>query len=169
MKDADQERALACYQRQKDTVYKLAWTYCGDKCRAEDIFQEVFYKYLIYNPKFKSPEHEKAWFIRTTINLCKNLLKSKWQRDVLRLEEWDGSRADLQENGNAFEALREAVLNLPDKYRVPIHLYYYEDYSVREIAGLLRKSESTIQTQLQRGREKIKQTMEGSGGHEFRA
>lgn len=169
MKDADQERALACYQRQKDTVYKLAWTYCGDKCWAEDIFQEVFYKYLIYNPKFKSPEHEKAWFIRTTINLCKNLLKSKWQRDVLRLEEWDGSLADLQENGNAFEALREAVLNLPDKYRVPIHLYYYEDYSVREIAGLLRKSESTIQTQLQRGREKIRQTMERSGGHEFRA
>ncbi len=69
VKDADQERALACYQRQKDTVYKLAWTYCGDKCRAEDIFQEVFYKYLIYNPKFKSPEHEKVWFIRTTINL----------------------------------------------------------------------------------------------------
>lgn len=162
MQGTEKEKVLECYQRQKDTVYKLAWMYCKNKDRADDIFQEVFYRYLAYHPKFKDLEHEKAWFIRTTINLSKNLLKSKWQRDILQLEEWDGNQMPLQESGDAFAELKEAVLRLPDKYRVPIHLYYYEEYSVREIAKLLHKSESTIQTQLQRGREKIKQTMERS-------
>lgn len=162
MQGTEKEKVLECYQRQKDTVYKLAWMYCKKKDRADDIFQEVFYKYLAYQPKFKDPEHEKAWFIRTTINLCKNLLRSKWQKDILQLEEWDGDHAPVQENRDAFAELKEAVLNLPDKYRVPIHLYYYEEYSVREIAQLLHKSESTVQTQLQRGREKIRQMLERS-------
>lgn len=162
MQGTEKEKVLECYQRQKDTVYKLAWMYCKNKDRADDIFQEVFYRYLVYHPKFKDLEHEKAWFIRTTINLSKNLLKSKWQRDILQLEEWDGNQMPLQERGDAFAELKEGVLRLPDKYRVPIHLYYYEEYSVREIAKLLHRSESTIQTQLQRGREKIKQMMERS-------
>lgn len=162
MLSTEMEKVPECYQRQKDTVYKLAWMYCRDKDRADDIFQDVFYKYLAYHPKFKDLEHERAWFIRTTVNLCKNLLKSKWQRDILQLEEWDGGQMPLQESGDAFAELKEAVLRLPDKYRVPIHLYYYEEYSVREIAQLLHKSESTVQTQLQRGREKIRQMLERS-------
>ena len=162
MQGTEKEKVPECYQRQKDTVYKLARVYCGNKDLADDIFQEVFYRYLAYHPYFKDPEHEKAWFIRTTVNLCKNLLSSKWQRDILRLEEWDGGQTPSHDDGNAFETLREAVWRLPEKYRVPIHLYYYEEYSVREIARLLHKRESTIQTQLQRGREKIRQTMEGS-------
>lgn len=82
---------------------------------------------------------------------------------MLQLEKWDSEEAPVQGSGDAFEELKEIILALQDKYRVPIHLYYYEEYSVREIAQLLHKSESTIQTQLQRGRGKIKQTLERSG------
>lgn len=163
------EKVLECYQRHKDMIYKLAWAYCKDRYQADDVFQEVFFKYLKYHPKFKTLEHEKAWFIRTTINVCKNLLKNKWNRDMVQLQEWDEGQAFQRGTGDAFEELKEAILDLPDKYRIPIHLYYYEDYSVREIAKLLRMNESTIQTHLQRGREKIKQVLERSEDYDVGA
>ena len=169
MKYTEKRKVLECYQKHKDMVYKLAWTYCKDNFQAEDAFQEVFYKFLIYHPKFKTQEHEKAWFIRTTINVCKNMLKSKWNHDILQLEERDSNKILPDGTDDAFDELKQAVLDLPEKYRVPIHLYYYEEYSVREIAHLLHKSESTIQTQLQRGREKIKHTLERSVRHDVGA
>lgn len=169
MKTREKEKILECYQQYKDMIYKLAWAYCKDKYQAEDAFQEVFFRYMKYHPRFKSAEHEKAWFIRITINVCKNLLRSKWNSDMMQLQEWDADEAFPRESNDAFDALKEAVLDLPEKYRIPIHLYYYEEYSVREIAQILRKSESTIQTQLQRGREKIKKRLEGSESDAIRA
>ncbi len=169
MKTREKEEILGCYKRYNDMIYKLAWAYCKDKYQAEDAFQEVFFKYMKYHPRFKSPEHEKAWFIRTTINVCKNLLKSKWNRDMVQLQEWDADDAFPGDTKDAFDSLKAAILDLPEKYRIPIHLYYYEEYSVREIAQLLRKSESTIQTQLQRGREKIKRQLERSEEDAIRA
>ena len=82
------------------------------------------------------------------------------------MEDWDRKQEEPLESVDAFDTLKHAILDLPEKYRVPIHLYYYEEYSVREIAYLLHKSESTIQTQLQRGREKIKHTLERSERHD---
>ena len=166
MKNTEESRVLECYQAYKDTVFKLAYSYCKDKSQAEDAFQEVFYKFMRRSPQFKDREHEKAWFIRTTINVCKDILKSKWRRSVVQLEEWDSDRAFWQNPGDMIEELREAILSLPEKYRVPIHLYYYEEYSVREIAHILHRGESAVQTQLQRGREKIKQSMERSAKYE---
>lgn len=169
MKYAEEHKVLECYRRQKDTVYKLAYSYCRSSSQAEDVFQEVFYKYMLRWPKFKNPEHEKAWFIRTTINVCKDLLKSKWHCDVQGLEAWDEGSAVSNEPWDAFDDLREVILALPEKYRLPIHLYYYEEYSVREIAKMLHRSESAIQTQLQRGRDKIRQIMEGSDEYDVRS
>lgn len=169
MIEKEKEKILGCYRQHGDMIYKLAWTYCKDKYQAEDAFQEVFFKYMKYHPRFKSAEHEKAWFIRTTINVCKNMLKSKWNSDMVQLQEWDADDAFLREANDGFDALKEAVLDLPKKYRIPVHLYYYEEYSVREIAQILRRSESTVQTQLQRGREKIKQRLERSEKDAIRA
>lgn len=167
MKHAEENKVLEYYEAYKDTVYKLAYSYCKNKNQAEDAFQEVFYKFIKSNPKFKNPEHEKAWFIRTTINVCKDILKSKWNNAVVQLEEWDSSHTFQEEPDDVFDELRENILALPEKYHVPIHLYYYEEYSVREIARLLHRSESAVQTQLQRGREKIKEAMERSDKHEI--
>ncbi|MCI8494239.1 MAG: sigma-70 family RNA polymerase sigma factor [Lachnospiraceae bacterium] len=162
MRDMDENRVLECYHKYRDTVFKLAYSYCKNHGQAEDIFQEVFYKFMVHTPKFKTVEHEKAWFIRTTINASKDVLKTKWNKDIVRLEDWDRVDEEADGWGDVFDELRGAILALPEKYRVPIHLYYYEEYSVREIARLLHRTESAIQTQLQRGREKIKQIMEGS-------
>ncbi len=169
MKCTDNNRVLECYHKHKDTIFKLAYSYCKSVSQAEDAFQEVFYKFMVNNPQFKTAEHEKAWFIRTTINVCKDLLKAKWNRDIVRLEEWDSDDKVPDAGGDVFDELREAILSLPEKYRVPIHLYYYEEYSVREIARLLHRAESAIQTQLQRGREKIKQKMEGREKNEVKS
>lgn len=167
MKYTEESRVLECYQNHKDTVFKLAYSYCKDKSQAEDVFQDVFCKFMSNCPTFRTREHEKAWFIRTTINVCKDLLKSKWHRDIVQLEVWDSGHAFQEGPGDIFDALREAILALPEKYRVPIHLYYYEEYSVREIAKILHRSETTVQTQLKRGRDKIKLTMERSGDYEI--
>ena len=80
MKYAEKQKAMECYQKHKDMIFKLAWAYCKDTYQAEDVFQEVFYKYLVSHPRFKTTEHEKAWFIRTTVNICKNFLKQMEQR-----------------------------------------------------------------------------------------
>ncbi|MCD8109602.1 MAG: sigma-70 family RNA polymerase sigma factor [Clostridiales bacterium] len=153
----------ACYHKYKNTIYKLAYTYCRNTAQAEDVFQEVLYKYMIHQPRFQDEDHEKAWFVRTTINTCKDILKSKWMRTTVPLEEWDTSEKknfDEDSEGERYADLRDAVLSLPDLYRLPIHLYYYEEYSVREIAQILHRKESAVQTQLQRGREKIRQFLE---------
>ncbi len=166
MKHNEENRILGYYQTYKDTVYKLAYSYCRDKSQTDDVFQEVFYKFMRHSPRFRTSEHEKAWFIRTTINVCKDMLKSKWNNAVVQLEEWDSDHAFQEGSEDIFDELREIILSLPEKYRIPIHLYYYEEYSVREIAHLLHRSESAVQTQLQRGRDKIKSEIERSGKHE---
>ena len=159
MKCMDEKRAVECYHRHKDTVFKLAYSYCKNRGQAEDAFQEVFYKFMVHNPKFKSSEHEKAWFIRTTINVCKDIFRIKWNRDIVRLEDWDQREESFQTGGDLFDELREAILALPEKYRVPLYLYYYEDYTIKEVAALCELKESTVQTRLQRARERVKKAL----------
>ena len=153
-------------KKYSDMLYKICIVILCNEQDVQDAIQDTFCRYLEKKPEFRNEEHEKAWFIRTTINVCKDLLKAKWNRDIVRLEEWDSDDKVPDAGGDVFDELREAILSLPEKYRVPIHLYYYEEYSVREIARLLHRTESAIQTQLQRGREKIKQKMEGSEKNE---
>ena len=161
MKHAEESRVLECYQTYKDAVYKVAYSYCKDKSQAEDAFQEVFYKFMKRSPKFKTREHEKAWFIRTTINVCKDTLKSKWNRVVVQLEEWDSDRAFQEGSGDLFDELREVILSLPEKYRDVIYLHYYEGYSAVEIGKLLGRSENTVYTWLSRARAALKDKLGG--------
>ena len=134
----------------KDTVYKIAYTYCKNTADAEDTFQEVFLRYFKNTSKFTNDEHEKAWLIRVTINCCKKLLGSSWFRKTIQLDE--NISFDEKEESEIFYA----VMALPQKYRTVVHLYYYEDYSVREIAEIISIKETTVQTQLQRAREMLK-------------
>lgn len=133
-----------------------------NEAQAEDVFQDVFYKYMRYMPFFRDEGHAKAWFIRTTINTSKNLLKLKWNRDHVPFEE-NMTDTFLNPEEQEYVILQQAILALPDKYRTPIHLYYYEEYTVREIAHILHRSETSAQTQLQRGREKIRRFLEEKG------
>lgn len=141
---------LKVIQRYQDTVFKIAFTYCKNRSDADDIFQEVFLRYLRKNPRFADQSHEKAWFIKVTINCCKKLLFSSWFKKTAPFE--DNIAFETSEESDLFFA----VMNLPLKYRTVVHLYYYEDYSIREIAQLTAQRETTVTTQLQRARQLLK-------------
>lgn len=140
-------------------LIKLAFTYVKNSSDAEDIVQDVFIK-LIKNTKgFASHEHEKAWLLRVTINSCKNYLKSSYYRLSMPLDE------NLSYNQKEPSVILEAVLKLPAKYRTVVHLHYYENYSIEELAKLLHKNPATIGTWLSRGRGLLRTTLQG--GLEF--
>ncbi len=157
--DAYIRRVLEKYS---DCVIKLSYTYVHNIYDAEDIAQEVFMALIKCAKPFESDEHEKAWILRTTINKSKNYLHSGWLRRTVLLEE-SGENADAAENITANEEseVMEAVLALPEKYRTPVHLFYYDGYSINEIAAILHKKPATVGTLLARGRERLKALMIG--------
>ncbi|OPJ61320.1 sigma-70 family RNA polymerase sigma factor [Clostridium oryzae] len=135
-----------------DTVYKIAFSYCKNRSDAEDIYQEVFVKYFQHGEVFESNTHEKAWLIRVTINCSKSFLRSSWYKRVVPIDDKQEELVFIEENND----LLKAVLELPSKYREVIHLYYYEGYSTKEISSILSRKETTVRTQLQRGRDILK-------------
>ena len=133
-------------------VQSLAFVYLKNRCDAEDIAQEVFLTYLRSAPRFLNSQLEKAWLMKVTVNKCKSLLRAKY-RDELPLTE-DISYLPPEES-----VVLEAVLSLDEKYRLPIHLHYYEGYSLEEIAKILHVRPGTVGSWLTRGREKLKQIL----------
>lgn len=142
-------------EKYSDMIYRLALTRTKSKEDAEDIFQEVFYRVSKKVPKFESQNHEKAWLIRVTINLSKNLFASAWTRHTVPLEE-EIKFEEEKEQEVYFE-----VLTLSEKYRTVIHLFYYEGLSIQEIASVLQTNTNTIKTRLSRAKEKLKSKLEG--------
>jgi len=142
-------------EKYADTVYRLAISRTRDRDSSEDIFQEVFLRLSKNIPDFESEEHEKAWIIRVTINCTKNLLNSKWNRCVDILE------TELAEDNIEIQEVYYDVLRLPQKYRTVIHLFYYENLSIKQISKILNTKETTIKTWLSRGRQKLKNILEG--------
>jgi RNA polymerase sigma-70 factor (ECF subfamily) len=150
------------------TVYKLAYSYMRNRQDTDDIYQEVFLRFFRKKPEFESEEHEKAWFIRTTINCCKSYFLSGWVKRTMALEERTMGQEDsyeMEEQSDLFYA----VMELPVKYRIVIHLFYYEGYTVREIAGLLEEKVTTITTRLSRGREQLREVLDAEAARESKA
>jgi len=142
-------------EKYSDMVYRIAITRCGTVENAEDVFQDVFMKFSEKNPRFENSEHEKAWFIRVTINLTKNLKQSSWNKKVVTLDE--SIVFEKKEENDIFSI----VCELPQNYRTVIYLLYYEGYKVKEISDLMKTSEGTIKTWLFRAREILKEKIEG--------
>lgn len=138
-----------------DMILRISYQYLKQTCDAEDICQTVFLKYLTSAPAFDSPEHEKAWIIRTAINTCKDHLKSAFFRRTVPLEEAAAVAAPQAPQIQLLDAMKD----LPENQRISIYLYYYEDYSAREIGQLLRKSEHTVNQYLSRGRRKLREIL----------
>jgi len=140
----------------RDLVYKLAFARTRNKNDADDIFQEVFLRYVRKQPDFKSEEHAKAWFIRVTINCCKSFWEKLNRRN---LEEEIDENITCEEESEEF--MDEFLAQLPPDYRVVIHLFYYEDISTSDISKILHKKESTVRMQLTRARRLLKDFMKG--------
>lgn len=136
-------------------VYRLAFAQTKNRCDADDVFQDVFLKYMKANCKFENEEHEKAWLIRVTINCCKQFWASAWHRHTVPLKE------DISFEMPEQSELYHVLLKLPLKYRTVIHLFYYEDMSIAQISTILNTKEATVRTQLTRARAELKEMLKG--------
>lgn len=144
-------------ERYADTVTRLCMIYLKNYSDSEDIFQTVFLKYALSSVAFESPEHENSWFVRVTINACKDLLRNVFRRKAVPLDEVAGLP---QVTDCEHREVLEAVLSLPEKYRVVIYLHYYEGYTAPEIAKVMGRNVNTVYTRLNRGRLLLKEALE---------
>lgn len=147
----------AVYGRYADMLYRLALSHLGVREDAEDAVHDVFEKYINASPDFKDGEHEKAWFVRVTVNLCHDMQRKRARRSHEPLE----SAHEISYSDSDEPEVFRIVHSLPEKYRAAIVLHYLEGYSVEETARLLRISVSAVKMRLSRGREEIKKTMKG--------
>ena len=148
-------QALA--ENYRDRLFAAAFQVCGNAADAEDAAQEALLRYHISENQFESEQHIRAWLLRVAINCAKNASRSFFRRNTVPLEDYmDSLEFD---SGESREIFRE-VMNLPETYRLVIHLYYYEDYSVSEIGRILGLTESNVKVRLSRGRQLLKKALQ---------
>ena len=140
----------------ENLLYRTALSITGNREDALDMVQETFIRWITKRPEFESDEHEKAWLLRVVINLSRNLVKSAAHRTSCEL--LDIYPAETREE----EGLIQEVMQLPEKIREVIYLYYYEEYNSREIGEILGENVSTVRTRLSRGRTLLKQVLKDS-------
>lgn len=149
-------------------VYRIAFSRLGNRSDAEDITQDVFLRYFKADITFDTEEHRKAWLIRCTVNCTKTLVTSAWFRHRASDEglenmaesesetEFADTTADYTDEVERRTSVLNAVMQLPQKYRTVIHLFYFEDMSIAEISKALGDKESTIKSRLSRARDMLK-------------
>lgn len=142
-------------ERYSNMVFRLAFSRTKNTYDAEDIMQEVFMKYIKSDVDFDTENHRKAWLLKVTINCSKNLLRSAWFRKTTSFE--DNISTYMEQNSEVYKY----VLELPKKYRTVIHLFYYEDMATAEISKVLDLNESTVRSQIHRGRNILKEKLKG--------
>ena len=146
-------RAIKLYS---DTVKRICVIRLKDYDDTQDIFQNVFLKYALSSVQFETPEHEKAWFIRVTINACNDWFKDFFRSHKVSLDEISELSIDEKEDTSY---VLNAVLSLPKKYRDVVYLHYYEGYTAPQIATILKKNVNTIYTTLTRSKEQLKERL----------
>lgn len=144
------EEFLKIYQAHKRTVFGIAFNYTKNQADANDIVQEVFMKYYTTTKTFNDDDHIKAWLIRVSINASKKHLLSAWMRKTVPLDE------TIPFENKEDYGIFKAVMDLPKNYRLVVHMYYYEGYSISEISSILGAKEGTIKVRLMRARNMLK-------------
>ena len=156
MKQIDRAEAERLVYTYSDLILRLSYTYLKSTHDAEDICQNVLLKLLTDGREFESPAHEKAWLIRTTANACKDELRAFRRRNAPLDTAYSAAAPEPPDS-----SVLDAVMALPEKYREAVYLFYYEGYSVREIASLLGRSEAAVSAHLSRGRNKLRLELGG--------
>lgn len=148
------EKMTEIYDKYSNAVYRMAFAYCKNKADAEDIMQEVFIRRFSADIVFEDEAKEKSWLLKVTVNKCRDMFRSlryKYSLTSIPLEEAD-IIYETQEESDVYHA----VMSLPNKYRTVIHLFYYEEYTIKEISAITGDKETAVQTQLYRARKKLK-------------
>ena len=141
----------------RDLVFRVAYTYLRDAADADDVAQDVFVKLLRRDEPFDGEDHLKNWLIRVTINECKSLFRRPWRR----VEDIASYVDSLQVPDAESRNLLVEVMRLPEKYRVPIVLFYYLELPTQQLADYLHVPAATIRTRLARGRSRLRKLLEG--------
>lgn len=149
------------FDQYHDMVYRLALSYTKSRQDAEDVVQTVFLKLLDGKSPPPQPGKERAWLAQVTVNACRDLLRAFWRRRTEPLDE--SIPFASPEDGELFSA----VMALPAKYRVAVHLHYYEGYTLEEIAGFLHIGPSAVSMRLHRARKLLRTSLEDDYGSEF--
>lgn len=150
--------AVRAIERYSDTVRRICAVHLKNEADTEDIFQTVFLKYALSSVSFESDEHEKAWFIRVTLNACKDLLKSFFRGHTVPLDEAAAYPAQPPPD---YRDVWEAVFALPQKYRDVVYLHYFEEYTAPEISRILGKNVNTVYTLLTRSKQLLREKLGG--------
>lgn len=153
--DAAEAQATRLVTTYADMILRLSYTYLHNTADAEDICQTVLLRTMTQAPAFAGPEHERAWIIRTTINACKDLLKSAARRTTVALEAAGEPEAPEPPD----TAVIDAVSRLPQNQREAIHLHYYEGLSITEVAHIVGASEAAVTKRLSRARATLRTTL----------
>ncbi len=151
------EEFSAIAEKYMDSIFRLALNYMRSRTEADDITQNVLIKLCRTEKKFQSGDHLRYWLVRVTVNECKRALVSPWRK----MESIEQLREGFVFPEEGRRELFDAVMALPKKYRVPIYLYYYEDYSTEEIGRILKVPSATVRTHLRRGRQQLKDSLGG--------
>lgn len=150
-------------ERYQNNLYAIAFSICKNPSDAQDVVQDTFIQYYTSKKEFEDEQHLRAWLIRVAINKAKNLTLTFWRQHKVSLEEYmETLTFETPESENLFEE----VMKLPKKYRIVIHLFYYEDYSVKEIAEILNLSQSNVKVRLSRARALLKQALKGEWNYD---
>ena len=150
------DRVNEVVDKYADMVYRIAFTQMKNQADADDIFQEVFLKLCKSAVAFETDEHIKAWLIKVTINTSRKFFTSAWQKKTVALPE----KLTYEEKNLDFDVI-PIVQSLPSKYRIVIHLFYFEDMSIAEVAAVLKSKNNTVKSQLSRARELLKNKLNG--------
>lgn len=156
MSNSNNEKFNQSYDKYANMLYRIAYLHTGNAQESEDIMQDVFIKLLYNAPSFKNETHKKAWLIRVTTNKCKDYLKSSRHSNMSLNEEIISDKC--YEDDKALD-IQSKIIMLNDKYKTVVYLFYYEDYSIRQIASCLRITESTVKMRLKRAREILKKEL----------
>ena len=148
----------AVYERQAERLYKICSFYLGNPTDAQDAVQNIFIRLLEKQTVFQNKQHEAAWFYTVARNHCRDILRGGWhkKRADIPVPVQIQPEEPVQQHNTLLE---QALRRLPVKQKEVLYLYYYEEYSIREISALLHRNESTVQTQLAAGRRKLKAFM----------
>ena len=148
-------------EQYKDNLFSAAFSICKSAADADDVVQDTLIQYHMTDKQFDNEQHIRAWLLRVAINKAKNVNMSFWRRVSVPLEDYVETL--IFETPEAKDLFRE-VMKLPEKYRIVIHLFYYEDYPVKKIAEILHTSENNVKVRLMRGRKMLRTVLKEAWG-----
>ena len=143
-------------EKYADAVLRLSYTYLKNMADAEDVVQDVFLRIMDKQPEFNDEKHEKAYIMKTAVNMCKNKIGLFWNKNRCSIDTVKEAEAPEKDSN---ESVRKAVFSLPAKYRIAVHMYYYEGYKTADIARTTGRTETAVRSVLMRARNKLKEML----------